>query len=389
MLVGSGNKLSAVGASTVADIGVWPVTQTDGFMYWVWALSGDSFVPHPTVSQGSETLTQTLARIQDGTNGFPAHVANFGTLPSHAIVLCGRNNMNATNVSDIKPLLQTYEQILDYLLSLGIMPIPTAVLPSDNAASVTIHQRNLPIYNMGIALMARKKGLPFIDANHTIVDTATGAIQSALRIDPLHLNSDGARIFGTYVANRLVDSGFMLPWDIPLAISNDANTDDAYLLPNMLMLNDTGGQPSSWSKGGTDAANLTVTTVSGASDGILGDWMKMTKTATAGDAQEQSTTVSVPAGNWVAMSWVDKFVYTSGTPVVTTYLKSGSTNLVYKQIGADNTAGRALAKNFQIVKIPAGSPSAGVLVVMNAVGEYYIGQVSLMDLTACGLDGWI
>lgn len=392
MLVGVGTGLSGVGASTVADIGVWPVTQTDGFMYWVWAGVGGLFTPHPVVAQGSETLTQTLARVQDPTNGFPAHPDAYGGLPGWILVCCGRNNMNATNISDIEPLLVTYEQILDYLLSLGSVPLLVPVLPSDNAASLATHQRNLPIYNTGLFLMARKKGLALIDANHTIVNTTTGAIQTALRLDELHMNSDGAQLFGTYIANRLKDSGFTFPRDYPYPITNDANTAVAYKLANPLMLTDTNadGTPDQWTKGGADVANLTVSNPSGTSDGILGKWMRLTKTTTTGDAQVQSTSFTMTPGNWMMACWKDKYVSTSGTPVVTTYVRSsGAVNMVYKQIGADFTADKALSDNFQIFKVPAGETSGHVLITMNAVGVYDFGQVGIMDLTANGLDGWI
>jgi hypothetical protein len=391
--VGIGNRISGVGASQVANVGVPPVMETDGFMFWVWNAVNNKgqFAYHPQVALGGETLAETLARVQDATNGFPAHTANYGCLPAFAIIQAGRNNMNETLATDVVDHLVTYESILDYLLGIGILPIITACLVSDNAASLAIHQRNLGIYNMGLALMARKKGLPFIDPNPSLVDTATGGISAANALDALHVNDVGAKVMGEYIVSKLLATGFAAPWDVPLAVSNDANTDDAYLLGNMLMLNDTAGQPTGWTQGGADTANLTTSVASAAADSLLGDYMVMTKAATAGDAQNQSSTMTVIPGNWVAIGWADKYVHTSGTPSVTMRARTSpaNTDLVLKTYKTTSTQNQSVSKNFHIVKIPASQTGLFLRATMNSIGVYSVAQVTCMDLTAYGLDTWL
>lgn len=393
MIVGAGNRLSAVGASNVNNIGVPPNIETDGFMYFTWQALAGRMTYHPQVAQGGETLSQTLSRVQDPTNGYPAHVANYGRLPSHAVIQAGRNDMIFATAADVETKLTTYEQILDYLLSQGILPIITATFPSDNATSIAQHQRNLVNFHMGLALMAQKKGLPFIDTIVPLIDTTTGGMQSAYEQDDLHPNEAGNKVVGQYISDKLLSGGFPMPWTPPLAYSNDSNSDDAYLLTNPLLLTDTNvdGTPDQWTKGGADSANLTNSLVSGSSDGILGNWLKMVKTTSTGDASNASASMSVTAGDWIAVGWAEKYVHTSGTPSITTRIRTspGNTDIVFKKIQTTNAANIGLARHFQIVKIPASQTSITMSAIMNAVGEYYLGQVTILNLTAVGLDTWL
>jgi hypothetical protein len=393
MIVGVGNRLSAIGASNVAKVGVWPNIETDGFMYWVWNGAGATgrIMPHAPVAVSGETLAQSLTRVQDGTNGFPAHPAAYGRYPSMALIQAGRNDMIFATAADVVGKLQTYEQILDYCLSLGILPPITALFPTDNAASAAQHQRNTVNFNIGLALMAMRKGLPFLDANHLIVDTVTGGILSAYQLDAEHPNDVGNKLIGIELAAQLLTGGVPMPWRAPLAISNDANSVAALKLANPLMLTDTNvdGTPDNWTKGGSDSGTTTVSIPSGSADSILGNWLKIVKSATTGDATLTSASMSVTAGNWMWVSWVEKYVHTSGTPAITTRLRTGTTDIVYKKIQTTSAQSAAVTRHSQIFKIPTAETTMTMAVLMHAVGEYYLGQVTVLDLTAVGLDAWL
>lgn len=393
MIVGSGNRLSAVGASQVAAVGAYPAIETDGFMYWVWQGLAGRMVYSPPVALGGEALSATLTRVQDATNGYPNHVALYGSQATHAVMQCGGNDTIFTNPADIADKITAYEQIVDYLLGIGIMPIVTAILPSDNAPSLALHQRNKTYWNVGLALMCQKKGIPFIDTNPLMVNTTTGALITAYQLDSIHVNEIGAKVMGNEIAAKIMGDGFVIPWTPPLAMSNDANSDDALLLTNPLMMTDTNtdGTPDQWTKSGADSANLTNSLVSGAADGILGNWFKMVKTTTAGDAQNQSDSMTVTAGRWLLLGWVDKYVHVSGAPAVTIRLRTSpaNTDLVIKNIRSPNTQSQGLWRHWQAVKIPASQTSVVMRATMDMVGEYYLGQVTIMDLTAVGLDAWL
>lgn len=391
VVVGAGNRYAAMGASNVAQVGVPPNIESDGFMYFVWfgANANGRFRYHPPVATGGQTVATTLSRVSE----FLTLVGTWGCLPSHCILQLGRNDMIGAAITHAATVVATVEQLCDALLALGILPIVTGLLPSDSPTSIAQTQRNTAYYNMGLALMAQKKGLTYIDPLPAIVDVTTGGIPAAYAatgaVGDEHLNSEGCQVVGDYIASKLLLGGASPYWDVPLAYSGDSNTDDAYLLTNMLMLADTGGQPTNWTEGGADVANLVTSTVSASADGVLGDWMKMVKASSAGDAQNQSASMTVVPGNWVAVGWADKFVYASGAPVVTTFLRAGSTDLAYKRIQSTQTSNIGVSKHFTIVKIPPGETSASLRVVMHAVGEYYLGQVTIMDLTAADLDTWI
>ncbi len=390
---GIGNSLSAVGASNVARVGVWPNIETDGFMYWVWNGLGTTsrMMAHAPVAQAGETLAQSLTRVQDPTNGYPAHIAAYGRYPSHALIQAGRNDMIFATAADVVGKLQTYESIVDYLLGIGIMPIITALFPTDNAASASQHQRNTVNYNLGLALMASKKGVPFLDTNSLIVDTTTGGLTVAYQSDAEHPNDIGGKIIGIEFAAQILSTGFTLPWKAPLALSNDANSAAALKLTNPLMMTDTNvdGTPDNWTKAGSDGASTTVSIPSGSGDGILGNWMKIVKSASTADATLTSSSMSVTAGNWMWASWVEKYVHTSGTPAITTRLRTGSTDIVYKKIQTTSGQAAGITRHSQIFKIPVGETAMTMAVLMHAIGEYYLGQVTIVDLTAVGLNAWI
>lgn len=384
-LVGVGNRLSAVGASQVANVGLPPAVESDGFMYWVWAYLADRFAYYPRVAQGGETVSQTLARVQDATNGYPGLLTTEGAYPGHAVVQMLRNNM----ISDLPTLiasLQTYEQVLDYLLSIGTLPWVTATLPSSDATSAATHQRNCMYALVGLWLICRRKGLPFLNAIPSIVDTTTGGILSALALDTLHVNDLGAKAFGQSVANKMLAPGIGYPLDLPLAYSNDANTDDALLLANPLMLAGS-GTPTNWTKAGADSANLTVSQPDGTSDGILGNWMRLVKATTAGDSYVQSSTMTVAAGDKVFAGWVEEYDWASGTAGAEIRIRTspGNTDLVVRTINAASQQDTPIQRVGRILTIPASQTGIFMRAHVQSLAEFNVGQVTFVNLTASGL----
>lgn len=380
-LVGTNNRLSAIGASTIAATGVSGINEGDGFMHYVWSGVSPRLTYHPVEAAGSETLAQTLDRVPnyDDRDIHPV-------MPGHAVVCAGRSSINdGTAGAGVISMLTTYESILDGLLTRGCLPVVVAIPPADTAK-----QAETSRYNTGLALMAQKKGLAYIDPSALVIVEADGTLDDTLSIDTQHFNPAGSKLYGDYVATKLLLGGPTY-WDTPLINANDTVTDDAYKLSNGLLLTDAGsnGSPDNWVIGSNPNTELSLALADASPDGVAGNWMKVTKSASTADGAVNCTISSVVAGNWMAVGWADKWDYASGSnsSIRTEIMTAGSANLYRKHILADSDLG--VSRTWQVFKVPAATTALTFRILMNAVGTYYFGQPTVIDLTAQGLDAWI
>jgi hypothetical protein len=386
-IVGAGNRITALGASTViaASSGGTNCIESDGFFYHVLygAGIGGQLRFHPVEANGGESLATSLSRAQ---TNYPTHAATYGFTPSHCVIMAGRNDMTT---SDIAGKLTTYEAILDTLLGQGILPVVCAIIPADT----TTQMANTAAYNAGLAGMAARKGLLFIDPTHLVIVESDGSLNDTYSLngsDPQHMNAAGAKLVGEYIGQQIVAAGIVPAWDVPLIAANDANTGATYKLGNGLLLTDTtaDGIPDNWSTNNGDSGSVSYALADASADGVAGNWFQITKTATTVDTILSTTINSPTVGNWYAIGWAHKWDYTSGSggQIRTEIRTQAAVNLFRTQINNDEDL--PVSRPWYVFQVPSGTTSLSFRILMNAVGTYAFGQPTVIDLTAAGLDGW-
>jgi lysophospholipase L1-like esterase len=372
--------MSALGASQVANAGSGLTLEGDGFFaHLIWA-GGGRWRHHPVEAAGSENLTQTLARVAN----FDGHLALYGAMPSHCVIQVGRNDMTST---DHAAKLALVGQIIDGLLSRGILPIVTELLP---AAHNSLYADHVQLYNTGLCNLCAQRGIPFIRYPLALIDQADGGLPDAYHVgDNTHLNVTGAKLFGDAVAATLRDSaGVLIPWEPMLVRTNDAETAAALKLANPLMLADANsdGIPDGRTIDATDAGSLSKALVSAASDGLAGNWFAVTKTATTGDTVVQAQmSTAITVGNVWAFGWAVKLDYASGTDGYAEVRVRNQAGATLFRERMQTNADLGVAKRWVIRDIPAGSTRIDVQVLHNIVGTVSLAEVTMMDLTAAGI----
>jgi hypothetical protein len=380
-VVGAGNRLTALGASQVAASGGGISIEGDGFFAWViWASQG-RWRFHPAEAAGSEQLSQTLTRVAN----YDTHLATYGAMPSHCLIQAGRNSAAST---DHAGKLATFSQILDELLDRGMLPIVTELIPAGDGTT----QGNCVLYNAGLCNMCAARGIPFIRVPREMWDEVTGGLPTAYHTgDGLHLNVDGAKLFGEHIATKLLAGDTFIPWEPVLALDNAADSATAYKLTNPLLLTDTSddGIPNNWSANSGDSGSISFALESASADGIAGNWFKITKSATTVDSIITASIASgVTVGNWYAVGYAAKVDWVSGVDGYTMvdFRNQLATYMLRDKI--QTNADVPVIKRWHIVQVPSGSTTLSFRILMNMVGSFYFAQPTVIDLTAAGIDTW-
>jgi lysophospholipase L1-like esterase len=381
-VVGAGNIVSALGASQVIAVGAWPRFEGDGFYFWVISGSGGRFRAHPVEANGGEALSTTLSRA---VNNFPTHLATYGSQPSHVVIQAGANNMDGAPSA----ALTTYGQILDALLEQGILPIVTELLPADTVDQM-VHRIE---YNVGLAHLAASRGLPFIRVPMELVDELTGGMVNAYAKEALgsgvHLNRTGAKIFGEHIAAKMMEGGISPSWEPPLALTNEATSVTAYKFSNPLFLDDTddNGIPNGFSSNNGDSGSTSYALVDAGVDGVAGNWFQVTKSATTTDTILSASVSGLTAGNQVIVGWAAKYEGSAGSVAVAARI-TGPDDLIddVYDLGADMSI---VSRRWQPITIPSGITSLTFRFLMNAVGTFSLGQLTIIDVTSAGIEAWI
>jgi lysophospholipase L1-like esterase len=379
-IVGVGNRISALGDSITAATGAWPNWETDGYMYHVTmapAVAG-RFIRHPVIAYGGETLSQILGRVPE----FDSHTGLYGSLPAYCCVLAGANDNAFTNHAG---KLATISSIYDGLLTRGILPIGLTVPPTETNAN----KKNVTAFNIGVALLCQKRGLPFVNPFGQVVDSATGNWNATYRSDGIHPNEAGAQVMGEYIAERLLDGAIAQTWEPPLVQAGDSDSDDTLLKANPLFLIDTNsdGTPDGWTVS-QGAAELTVSVADGTADGIWGNWLTLQKTGTAGPSSVIDTgNLTVAAGDWIGIGFVYDWTQGTGTPNVAInlqYTLGTLQQLVRVKIG--RAADLGPSRFWDIVKVPVGVTQIKFTAdIGGATGTLRIGQFTIANLTSLGI----
>lgn len=201
--------ITALGHSIVSAVGNYPFMADDGFLSWtVHRLNGRlQYVER--AGAGGYTTTQIRDTL------LPS-VLTRTPRPNYCLVMGAINDVTggaafATTTANLSTIYAT-------LRGAGITPVVIGDPPNNGSAAQKSTIAKLVDWE---ARHAREYGYPFVNVYATVVDPATGAMQSAYTADGTHPTPAGAKVIGQLIADEI--DNLLPPWSAPL-VCTDVDT---------------------------------------------------------------------------------------------------------------------------------------------------------------------
>jgi hypothetical protein len=235
-----------------------------------------------------------------------------------------------------------------------------------------------------IRFLGLRRDLPVVPLRETWIDPTTGGYLAGYdNGDGIHPNAAGRLAAGQVVYNTLAPL-------LPLGSVNTAlfaTADSPNLLPNALFLVDSNadGVPDSWTKTG---ATITPSLVSGAGDGIRGNWLRIVDTAnTFGQVNPADISSGFAAGDRIAISCRFKMSgITAGSALFGVQMIGASGNPTFRPVlGAVPTV-PGVGYGYMEVIVPAGTTAIRPQYSGQGAGlDFSLGEPQIINLTALGI----
>lgn len=273
------------------------------------------------------------------------------------------------------------QNTIDKALTAGILPVLVSQIPRQGYAS------RIPVMNLGLAKLAEDNNILFLDFFKNVVDPTNGAIQSSLTSDGTHPNANGASVLGAaaaswVTANLPVESGRPI---IPLAYAGDPNAQG-----DLWVSGNSGGIPTGWSNFQPSGTSVTRSIVTpNASDKIVGNWFRMTSSASAGWHGISKSGWTLVPGNLVQLSARIRVTNPGATTAFRLYLDTAGSSTDLVPLGPTWT-GQSFDGTFvSRLTVPAGVTTGTVYIFFDtgsgSAEVCDIAELTLRDLTANGL----
>lgn len=319
---------------------------------------------------GGQTTTQMLARLQSDVLADKPDIVSF--LGSINDVL--QDVPLATSKSNVRT-------IVERSLNSGSQVVIGTIMPQGSTATRDrILQRNAYYYEI-----ARYYGIPIVDHYSNFVDISTGYAKSGYLYDGTHPTVLGVRTLADALSPVLVSGTSRMCYLV--CNTTDPNT----LLANGLFTSTSGGIPTNWNL--TNDANNTWSAVSGDTN-ILGNWLRLTKTAGSTVSAFQNVTTGFSVGDRLRLSfrWRSSGMEAGGMCIRAqlTYTGSGQTDNAFFNWGADYSPNGGLVAEVDAV-VPSGATAVQVrffalpISGSDCSGLFDVAQATLINRTTGGL----
>jgi hypothetical protein len=383
-IVGANNSISGLGASTVDAVGDSTAldnrVESDGFLSAFTKRLSRRFIRYPQNAVGSSNLEAVQALIPDYATMAAADW--MGHYPGHVLINAGISDIATTDIGGRVALMS---DICDDVMAFGALPWLSALTPADNTSTTAEQERKwrIQLRNLGYYLLARQRGLPYLNGRQRIVDPDDGGWTTGYGSDALHANATGAAVHGWDMAQEVIDSQTGYPQTPWLVDANDTYSVTALKFGNPLFLTDTNadGTPDNWS--GT-TTTLTAPTSDEIEDGMIGNWLNIPSGTLT------RTVTGFTAGNVIYLAWRYKYDYTSSTALATQrvrFLTSGAA--VVGDAVDDEWSSPQDVDGIMSVTLDVPATADRISFSFGSSnGTLSIGQLTCVDLTAHGLDDY-
>jgi lysophospholipase L1-like esterase len=299
------------------------------------------------------------------------------TRPGVVVIQAGIND--AINAVALSVTSANRQAMVEAALAQNIVPVLTTVTPIDGTTAPI--RAAIAAINAWTTSYAAANGIAVCDFAATVTDPATGnSWRSGWTSDGTHPTSVGARALGATLAATLVS---VLPTrPFPLALGTDPRS----LYVNPLMAG-SGGFPTNWTY---ESGAATVSLVSGAADGVNGNWWRIVKTGTSNSYRAWTDAMTVVPGNKMGMSFKFKATAEGIGAAADLRVRLMDTTLATNICGivSVDVDPVGVVTMWAVGTVPVGVTSAKVRLEHGSnanTGEMSIAQLGVFDLTALGI----
>lgn len=347
------------------------------YVMWACLLSGGRLRFGGVAATGGYTTAQIVS------THLPTVLA---ARPAYCVVHAGTNDIGTLTLSQTIANLTT---IFDSLLSAGILPIATTMLPKHTLLGAS--RAPLDRMSMWITRYARQKNFPVVDWTTPHINPSTGdwvaysGGTGTYNADDTHPNSTGAKSMGQLVWNTI------LAWSPPKAAffpaQNLQGASPFYpTVSNALHLTDTNsdGIPDNYTA--TTGGGQTFSIGAMSSDEGLGNWFNIGQAGVTAPFPQGTTTAITPGNRMLFVCKVKTAGVVSSSATWNLRLTDGGTVdiMAIRTIDIDLALG-----GFHIeFTIPASVGTSTLKFIPYVQGDgasISVGQVGIYDLTAQGV----
>lgn len=368
------NTLVAFGDSIALNGGTWPNQTGLSWQGLGAALSGGRYRVVNHIGEGGKTA----AYLRDN---YLTTLKAISPKPGFVAVMAGRNDAKdasavvtpiATSIAAFKTIFQTI-----YQNGRGSIPVVCTVPP----ATDTDAHAGIAKINQWLASYASAQGFPLADFYAALVRPDTGTYRATYTSDGTHPTTDAAVVMARVLAEAL--EPWLPPYSPPLAASH---VDPSVALTNPLCITASGGNagiPDQWTEStGTNGAYALV-----ANDAdIPGKWWQIRKTSGVDTNTLLGPTITVTAGDKIAFGF-RAYVPTKPTGTIDVILTrtSNGTKLIAPLVTSQQALPSTCVFYAEEV-VPASWVSIRPSINLNGVGELWVSQLTLRNLTSLGVD---
>jgi lysophospholipase L1-like esterase len=291
------NASSAVQTAGTPVINDYNLT---GFAAYIAGMLGDTFSSYEACAIAGATTGDILK--------FLPQAFQLGT--EVAVITAGVNDLPTTSAACVATIANL-KSIIDFAASKARFVYVNEIFPDILATPAIV--RNLALVSEAIKkYCATKKNVRFVSSfdkliapNAYVIGSGAGGRPGAYQADNLHLKPFGAYWAGKGIADAIAkdyaiepgDRGTVATWDSTLQLGslnlNPTLRGTAGAVPGTGI---TGTAPDSWSLNRAGSTQLCTTAFVAAADGGIDFWTMDVSGATAGDYNELSQSVPLPAG---------------------------------------------------------------------------------------------
>lgn len=366
-----------------------------GWFNFLCTLSGQRMLLADFAGITNNTVQDAIARLQTDV---------IAKDPDRCMVLLGTNNTNQASPTLAATMTAYEDDLILPLLRARIEPIVCTVPPRN-----TVRTTDLPTYrrqatwNAFVRRIASKYRLPLLDTYRAVADPTTGDYRAGYSDDGLHWNAVGGRAVADFALTAL-DRVMPPQTRVPLELDRYAplNLATSPLFLDGLGSGSGGLYPSGWNGPTTGVTVSIVDPVGG--DGLeAGKWLKVAKTAgTSANVNNIRTLAAlstagnpVAGGDRIAFGFRFQIANVTGGAYVHANLRfRDSSGVDLKSLFPLSTFSQAIPSG--AVWIEALAPATGLDSIrfdlsLSSAGtiDVSIGQVTLLNLTALGIPGFV
>lgn len=282
------NRIVMIGDSIVAGVGS---VSADPAAWLRWQMGEGAYVLNKGI--GGNNLQNVIDRLSTDVIAYR---------PGVCVLEVGTNDLGGLDSLVLEPM----KTITSTLLNAGIIPLWCTLLPRSDIAA---HRPQIRRINTWLMAHAANYGLPIADTG-TEFSAADGSPKTGYLQDGLHPATLGGKAFANVVYNALPDTARR---SVPWRFLGDA--ENLITNPTMTLDSNADGVPNGWFPFANGVGTFTLE-----AHPTEGNWMVITKGASAAQQTGELYTLAVTAGHTYRIAFDVDYAEVGTTPGFNVYI---------------------------------------------------------------------